>query len=390
MLDYGRSGLGVVRALARSGYRAIAGRSPDRTSTYHVSRAAATVWHHPSLDRDATAFLAALDELLAQRTDIRIVFPVSQQATVFFAAHGHRLRNRVALATPSPEVVRTCIDKACMAELIETLEIPTVATAVADNLESLRSKRNQLGYPCIVKPVDTNARIAGKKAIICTSDSDFDLAFESWPAAHTRLLMQRLFLGQRHNLYFAAKNGEILAAVEIAVQRTNRLDDTGLAVDVVTVPPTVPVHRHTTSLVSRLGYTGVGCAQFLVDRVSGEVCFLEINPRLGANHAVTRAAGLDLAMAAIRLADDQKLDELEGFTYPVGLRCAWTIGDLQGFGVALGEREIGAGEALRWLVQMGGTFLGADCHVTWSWRDPVPTLAELARAFKQGILDRDR
>jgi hypothetical protein len=59
----------------------------------------------------------------------------------------------------------------------------------------------------------------------------------------------------------------------------------------------------------------------------------------------------------------------DGHTY------AWTFGDLAGLWYAISHGEITRAGALAELGRIARTAVLADVHVTWSWRDPVPTMA---------------
>ncbi len=73
----------------------------------------------------------------------------------------------------------------------------------------------------------------------------------------------------------------------------------GVFVKRYSIEPTPAIVEASKKLVQRLDYTGLGCAQFLVDKASNPKCFLEINPRLGAAFALPHACGIDTCRRAI-------------------------------------------------------------------------------------------
>jgi ATP-grasp in the biosynthetic pathway with Ter operon len=201
------------------------------------------------------------------------------------------------------------------------------------------------------------------------------------------MIVQRYVEGPRHNVYFAAGHGRILAAVETMILRTDRPDGTGFAVEGVTVAPDARLHLYSETLIASLGYSGIGCIQYLVPP-RGEPHFLELNPRHGAAMAIARHCGLDLTLAAIDLAarGDWRPDPVH--RYPVGRRYAWTSGDLNAWRLAAAGGSIGNRETLRWLLRSLVGALRADVHLTWSLRDPLPTLAAYANQLPVGRLRR--
>ena len=65
----------------------------------------------------------------------------------------------------------------------------------------------------------------------------------------------------------------------------------------------------TTRLIKAAGYFGAGTAEFMVDRVTGDFYFLEVNARLQVEHCVTEEiTGLDLVALQIEVANGASLD----------------------------------------------------------------------------------
>ena len=223
------------------------------------------------------------------------------------------------------------------------------------------------------------ARIGHKKALIFQNMSALRAALPEWPAGHKFLLLQRFASGRRHNVYFAARGGKLLGVVESRIARTNHPDGTGLAVDGETVVPSAELVGDTERLVRETGYTGVGLAQFIVDEEKGARCFLELNPRVAGSHAVAELAGLPLSGLAVDLAiapDAVPLGSV--MSGRAGMRYVWTCGDVIGTKFALMRGEAGVVRTAAGLVRTVWAALATDVHMTWSWRDPKPSIRALA------------
>lgn len=368
--DY-RQTLTIARALRRRGDLVVAGI--DRAAQSHVlhSRAVDARWHHPPLDDPN--FGGALEWALAShRPDV--VFPVGDREIRWFAARSEHLG--VPLASVSRDVAEACQDKPRLLAKGAEVGVAFTDSEVAAGLDDLARIAGSLGFPCVVKSNDPLQRVLGSKGIICRSREELHSRIPTWPETHETLIVQRYLDGPRHNLYFAAQRGELLGLVEVEILRTDRPDGTGYAVDGITRAPTPALYEQTAALIGELKYHGVGCTQFLVGS-DGTTSFLELNPRLGANYVVADAAGLDLAGLAVDLVFD---DDVGAPADPaVGLRYAWSLGELAGLRTLATAGEIDARAALAWVARTVGTALAADVHVTWSWRDPVPSLALLWR-----------
>lgn len=190
--------------------------------------------------------------------------------------------------------------------------------------------------------------------------------------------MQHYLRAPRDNVYFVARRGEVLAQVESRILRTDRQDGTGINVSAVSVPLDARIAHHCRVLASRLDYTGVGLFQFLMPP-RDEPVFMELNPRHGMGLAFMHALGLDLTMAACALATGADLWQADAaFDYSIGSRYAWTSGELRGLWLSYVRREVDRAGAISWLAEALRSAVRADVHATWSWRDPMPTIANLA------------
>ena len=126
-----------------------------------------------------------------------------------------------------------------------------------------------------------------------------------------------------------------------------------------------------------LGYSGVGCVQFLVNERNGTNVFLEINPRLDATCAFPWHYGCDLPRLAVEIAQgDKALDRFPGTLprYPTSKRVHWCLGDVRGWLHEVKRGEVRVGPSLVWLAKIVASFLRANCHLTWWWKDPAPVV----------------
>jgi biotin carboxylase len=365
----------LVRELKALGYRTVVGRGGGEGGAER-SRFTDEVWDHPPLGADPAAFVHALAALLGRRPEIRVVFPVAEAFVRAVSAARDRLPADRVYAIPDGTGIDVTLDKVAAYALAASVGVPVAPYAIVGSTAALRERSAAIGYPVVIRPLDSTRRLGDEKALIVRSEAELP----RWPPGQAALLVQRYATGRRHNLYFAAQAGRLVRLVEAVIDRTDRADDTGLAVEGRTVASAPDLTLFTERLTAALRYTGVGCAQFQVDRRTGAVSFLEVNPRIGGNHAIAAAAGLELGSLSIVLAspDAPAVPFVGG---RAGLRYAWTYGDLRGFARALAS-GLPPGSAVRWAVRLVRALVRADVHVTWRRDDPLPTLALYARTLR--------
>lgn len=377
-----RPAVTVVRGLARRGRRAVVGREPDRrhsegSAGAEFSRHTTAVWDHPSIKDEPGAFLDALVRELAGRPEPVHVLPLDEAALILLARERSRLPASTSLAAPATETIVTCLDKERCLDAARAAGLPVPPWEVVRGYEELLAAAGRAAAPVVVKSLWPRSRLPDdRKAIRCRDGSDLARQIPVWPAGYDRLLVQRLVEGPRHDLFFAARDGELLDVVEVLTVRTDRRDGTGLAVAGHTRPVSVGLREQLAALVAHLRYTGVGFGQFLVQPGAQDGAFIELNPRISGNYVIADKVGLDMANLAVDLAADVPVERR--IPAPAGRdrhTYAWTFGDLTGLWYAIGRGEITRADALAELGRIARAAVLADVHLTWSWHDPVPTIA---------------
>ena len=371
-----RPTLTLARVFSKQGYRVISGlEGYDGGAEY--CRFVDAIWDHPDIEKDPNGFKQALKSFVAAN-DVAIIFPVSEEFVRFFSDSPNLIEGGPPVALVQPELVQRCQDKVYMMNLAHDHGVPTAAFAIARNLDKLSRRAEELGFPIVIRPEDSTKKLNGKKALFVSSKRDLMDQFGVWPAEQTGLILQKQFSGDRHTLYFAAENGKLFRYADAGILKTNSLDGSGFAVEGITVVPAADLQMYTRKLVKVLNYTGIGCAQFLVDQETRKVSFLEINPRIAGSHAVPEWVGLGLSKILVDIAQNKKLDTtyIEGRP---GVRYVWTFGDLEAVKSAWSSRQIGNMQALKRGALAVYAGLRADIHMTFSWSDPKPGLMALTK-----------
>lgn len=371
-----RQTLTVIRSLARAGWRVILG-APDTKAFCARSRYVHEIWRHPPLTPAPEPFGEALRAFLRSHPEVRFVFPVGERELHALALGAARLPATVGAVMACPEAALRCLDKAGMYRLAQRLGVPVAPFGTVHSRAQLVQRVREFGLPCVVKPNDSLSSFFAHKAVILSAHAQLTRVLLEWPRREGFALVQRFVPGRRVNAHFLAHDGRLLAYFEQAVARTDRRDGTGYCVDGVTVAPNAVRRAHCERLVRELRYEGVGCAQFLSDPVSGAMHFLEINPRLDANCAIPYYAGYDfpaLALAHARfLRGELPAPPSETKRYRAGRRGNWLSGDIAGLLAARRARNLSGGQTFLWGLRALFSFLRAHVHLTWSWRDPLPT-----------------
>ena len=369
--DY-RQTLTVVRSLGRAGLRVTLGGDDPRSSTAR-SRHVADFECFADGGRDRPP--SALEGWLRANRP-QFVFPVGEtQLRQVLAAP--RLLSLSTWVMPDPSTVRRCLDKRALFELAPVLGIPVAPWLRWAGAQAWREAARGFGYPVVVKRKDSALHLRDKKALILHSPAELDefLAESAGSADADALVLQKFVPGVRHNCHVAADGGRIVAFLQQKVLRTDEADGTGIGLEGVTVAPSPVLRAYCERILYRLGYSGVGCIQFLVDEASGDVSLLELNPRLDSTAALACRLGYDFPGLAVEIAARSRPAPLVS-GYAAGRHYHWLYGDLN----AWRQHKIGLPVLAR--AALRGIDLSLD------WRDPAPGLHLLWRKLSQGARKR--
>lgn len=370
-----RPTLTLARDLKQRGYRVIVSSLGCDRSCRH-SNAVSQIWDHSSLKTDLNLFAQELRELAAKSPNLEAIFPVSEEYVRVFAERAELFVGLPPIVTMASQLVKTCLDKSALMQLAIANDITTAPFAISRDRREFAKVVERIGFPLIIRPEDSTKRLGGQKALIVDSNDELSACAADLAPQSQSLLIQQKFTGVRHNVYFAAFDGTMTRCLHAVIERTDNPNDTGLAVRGRTISTDNQIVEDTSRLVGALAYTGIGCAQFLVNEQTGETSFLEINPRIAGNHALPEFAGLKLAEFMIQLCVS-KTPDLSPITGRAGIRYGWISGDLMGAKVAYLRNQIGKAGLFVWFLKALANAATTDVHMVFSKSDPMPSIYAL-------------
>jgi len=370
-----RAALALARTLHKNRYSVIVGTLGCDKSCDN-SNAVSGLWAHSPLENTPDRFLEELTQFADETKDLLAIIPVAEDYVRMFAESSEKFAKFSNVVTMDDGLVKTCLNKYDMLRLARRCQVPTAPFCLSSDRGNFSAAIGKIGFPFIARPLVSTQRLDGKKALhVDGPDALNDVKFD---LPNSELLLQRKFTGKRHNIYFGALDGQLVRCCHALITHNDALDDTGLAVAGITLPPQGELVEQTKRLLAALNYTGIGCAQFLVDEKTGASSFLEINPRIAGNHALPEYAGLDLGLFLLDLGLGRTPDPTPE-NGAAGIRYCWTSGDLMGAKIAYMKGETGLFETLKWAANALLRAPRADVHMVFDKSDPVPALQSLWR-----------
>jgi len=328
LVTYGwcRTSYLIARSLAARGHQvyACSSRRPAAALWSRYTRRGAVV-RDPFEEPEAFVEDVAA---LVRRWGIDAIFPGHEDA-IPLQRLAERLPDGVTLVSPSGPALVHAVDKGEMTRTAIAAGLTVPETAFPEDTAAVEAAAERIGYPVVLKLRRSNG---GKGVLIAEDREDVRAAFAGpWAALVDQPgqepIVQRFVTGTVLGACFLAAEG---APVAVYGERYLRTKDAGFGTSTYRSPePSAALREATTTLVRALGWTGLGHLDFLEETGSGQLHFLELNPRpWGAIH-LAYVNGFDFPAAAVAQALDE--EDLERY-FPSDqdhgtLHSLWLVGE---------------------------------------------------------------
>jgi predicted ATP-grasp superfamily ATP-dependent carboligase len=367
------NGLGVIRDLAREGVPVLA-LDPDPRAVGLRSRfATGMVCPDPKLDDEA--FLVFLEDLGRRLPQRAVVFPTHDESVWPLSRHAERLAPWYIVPFSRWDTMARLYDKRQQMEAAWRCGVDTPKTVFVDAASDLDRAADEIGFPAILKPVESLAfKLRFQRHVLEVHDRAGLDEVHATVADCGTLMFQEIVPGGDDALYTV---GSYLDAGSrpMAVFTGHKLRQH---------PPRFGVCRMGVSawdaglaeagvrLLKELGYWGVSQVEFKRDPRDGRYCLMEVNARHWMWHSLATVCGVNLSHVAYADAIGRP------YTAPRqidGPRWAIAITDTRD-----AVREVARGETdlLPWLA----SYRGVRQDGVLSFADPVPGALILGRQLR--------
>ena len=311
--EFDYSGTQGCRALKDEGYRIVLVNSNPATIMTDPGIADRT--YVEPLDVDALEQIIAIEKpdailpTLGGQTALNLAIDLSEAGVL--EKYG------VELIGADVQVIRTAEDRDLFKERMREVGVPVLESVIATTLDEARDAAETLGYPIILRPAFT---LGGEGGGVAMTPDDLEPVVVNALAASpiSQVLMERSVTGWDEIELEVVRDRNDNAVIVCTIEN---LDPMGVHTgDSVTVAPAMTLDDHEQQLlrdaaiqvVRAVGVeTGGANVQFALNRETGDMVVIEMNPRVSRSSALaSKATGFPIARIAARLAIGYTLDEL--------------------------------------------------------------------------------
>jgi predicted ATP-grasp superfamily ATP-dependent carboligase len=383
VLNLFHSGLGIVRDFIGTGIYVI-GLSAEK-SCYGNHTRFCEVRFAPNSQREPDRLVEYLLSA-AKDWDGAVIFPTRDADVVMLDKYRDLLSEHYRLALPPKPCLQKVLDKNVLAQIAESAGVPVPRTLLVRNSQELSRVANEVGFPCVVKPVSSldwregnNWELVGaRKAFRAENERELHRGYTEVSVATSTVLAQEWIPGGTECIVVMAGyvNRQSEPAAFFTARKLLQVPadfGTGCAVASELI---VELQQPTFRLWKTLRYHGMAEVEYKRDARSGEYKLIEINARHWDQHRLAGASGLNLSWIAYQ--------DLIGTPLPPRhvptARTTWIAEDVLAYHVIRGlyKSEVNLSHLFRLL-------RGPRMYGILSWKDPMPFLHQVG-ALSAGFI----
>lgn len=251
------------------------------------------------LATDVDEFIHVLLEIVSSE-NVDLLIPIVDIELEIIAAHRELFEASTDLLLAPTDAILTCNDKLRTYEFFALEGIPTLKTALPDDVNNIQEslKNSQIDFPFIAKP---RAGVSSRHVYEIRSKEEFGLI----KRIHDPIIQQKGF-GMEYTID-TFSDGERLVS---AVPRKRIETRSGISYKGET-EQNGALTEYAAMISDKLRIKGPANIQCFKN--DDEIRFFEINPRFSGSLPLTIAAGVNPPLLALRLCAGQELDPVNDF-----------------------------------------------------------------------------
>lgn len=287
-------GLAVIRALGRMGVPVYALNYSENEMGLYSKYVKGKV-SVPDPRKNEADFISRLLELSGE-FEGSLLIPTDDYTVVILSKNKELLQSHYVVAVEDWALVQKLIEKQYTYELARSFGIPSPWTFVVQSGDEVKSIRDQLTYPCLIKPCEGHTFYDHFKVKMFRAENEVDLfaRYRQIEPLGFKVMIQELIPGDdaqgvNYNSYFVNN----VPIAEFTAQKV-RLEPPFLGSPRVLFSKRIPeILEHGRLLLQKLNYSGFSCMEFKKDRRDGIYKLMEVNCRNNLSGLLALSCGIN-------------------------------------------------------------------------------------------------
>lgn len=299
-------GLSVSRCLGKAGIKVTAARiaGHERVQYGLMSRFINDIIDLPDLVRCPEEAVPVLTNYASQQSSKPVLIPTADVYLLFIDKFREKLSQYYLLPPVPPGLCTRLADKDTLKDLALQQKIRIPKTLLAVELdEELQIVNDAVGYPCLIKPINSHkfTRIFGAKLLKADNRYELRSALARAKAKDIDVFIQQYISGPDDAMHtydcYIDKEGRV---VQYATCQKLRQFPINFGASTYIRPKLIPeLHQIGSSFFKSIGYRGFAEIEFKRDSKTGEFFLIEVNPRITNFNQMLAEVGFNVPLLMV-------------------------------------------------------------------------------------------
>jgi D-aspartate ligase len=300
VLDLGVNGLGIIRSLGRKGV--------DVTGVVYIDSGVVVHSRYCKVARMADvsagdpAFLSGLLDLCRSMSAPPVIYAANDIALAFISNHEEELASAALFVLPPRQTMLDVLNKDRTRKIAEDCGVRIPPTYTVSSCDELCELGPRMRYPILYKPRNHYEVLLPENAKNYTFRDPNEMAafFREYPRFACEGVFQEIIWGGDGHILVCAvyldRDSEPLA---VYTGRKIRQLEPDYGVTSFGVSENIPrIAETTTQFLKQIGFRGLAALEYVEDRATGEIYFIEINARSYYHNSLFHDVGINLPWIA--------------------------------------------------------------------------------------------
>lgn len=367
-------GLSTIRCLGKHGVHTVAVDYSTKNTYAAASKYCSERLVSPHYKEDREGFVRFLVDYARRQSAPPVLIPCHDAYVEVIDEYLEQLRECYLIPQTEPGLYTRLMNKESLERAAIEKGIAVPETLRVDEADYLDKVASFIGYPCLVKPVDSPAFVAKfrRKLFKVFNQQELVAAVERAHAAGLEVIIQRIIPGFDDHMYTfdAYLNQESKVTHWVTCQKYRQYP-INFGASVYTGQKYVPeLYEIGSKFLEAMKYKGFAEIEFKKDANTGKFYLIEVNVRITNLNALLEKTGINFPYITYR--------ELTGSPLPpsavekdTNLVFWYAYEDMLAIRDYLRTKQLTLGQVLRSLRK-------PKAHSIWDWRDPKPAFAFLS------------
>ncbi len=364
-------GLTIIRTLGYEGVKTIAVDYLEEALYGSKSKYLGAHYLAPSFREDPQGYIAKLIEIASKEDTKPLLFPSADPYAEFIDEHLDILKEHFLIPMKEKGLWTKVMKKEGLFHLAIEHGMPVPETIEAPDPNLADRVEAELGYPCIVKPVDSPAFVAKfrRKVLYCNNRDELLDAVGRAENEGLKVIVQRIIPGFDDHMYtfdfHVDQSGRIS---HWATCRKLRQFPINFGASVYTEQRYIPeLAELGIPFIEKIGYRGFGEIEFKKDEKTGKFYMIEINTRTTTLNYLLYKAGINFPYVCYRDMTGDPLPD-KAVKEDTGYVFQYLFEDILACRDYMRKGQLTAWEILKSLFRK-------KAPAIWSLDDPMPALS---------------